>query len=69
MGDEACESALPERREPIGCSDCGASFPMDAARQLAWSLGWEKGRQIHTCPECARAFLRSIEAKLDSEWW
>ncbi|HMT31635.1 MAG TPA: hypothetical protein PKA99_03290 [Dermatophilaceae bacterium] len=42
---------------------------MDAARQLAWSLGWEKGRQIHTCPECARAFLRSIEAKLDSEWW
>ncbi len=68
MGDEGRESAVPDGRT-LGCSECGASFPEHATQQLAWSLGWEKGRQIHTCPECARAFLRSIEAKLDSEWW
>jgi len=24
---------------------------------------------VWTCPACSRRFLRSIEGKLDSQWW
>jgi len=58
-----------ESRELVTCDACGTAWPDLAADQLAWSAGWEQGRQVHTCPDCARRFLRSIEAKLDSEWW
>ena len=36
---------------------------------LSWVTSRENGRLRLFCPDCARAHLRSIEAKLDSAWW
>jgi hypothetical protein len=29
----------------------------------------ERGRELRCCPSCARANLRSIEGKLDTDVW
>jgi len=39
------------------------------AESLAWATSVERGRQRVYCEECSRTHLRSIEGKLDSEWW
>jgi len=67
--DEQPGQERAEARQRIGCDACGTALPASAADQLAWSVGREQGRPVHTCPDCARRFLRSIEAKLESEWW
>lgn len=51
----------------ITCSYCGriAEEP-----QLTWVLEFDPRRgSIWICRDCARANLRSIEAKLDQEYW
>lgn len=52
------------------CATCG-SVPDagDPVALLTWSRGTENGRDVWTCPDCSRRFLRSIEGKLDSSWW
>lgn len=60
---------MTEERKLSTCDVCGLGLPDDPDQRLAWSLGSERGRTVWTCPDCARRFLRSIEAKLDSEWW
>jgi hypothetical protein len=49
---------------------CGKT-PTDDADivPLTWVTSIENGRPQLYCEQCARAHLRSIEAKLDSEWW
>jgi len=36
---------------------------------LGWTVAIERGRRVVTCTECTRTHARSIEAKLDPEWW
>lgn len=52
----------------VACSRCGA-LVAGSAPPLGWSPGTERGRPAWLCPGCARENLRSIEAKLDEEWW
>ena len=50
------------------CSFCGAQ-PDGDDLPLTWSTAIERGRPQVVCEACTRANARSIEAKLDSEWW
>lgn len=50
------------------CDFCGAQEDDDAAT-LAWSTAVERGRTRTFCATCSREHLRSMEGKLDSEWW
>ena len=36
---------------------------------LTWITSVENGKRRVYCDRCSREHLRSIEAKLDSEWW
>lgn len=53
---------------PVTCAWCGTVAadgpPLDWMGQTA-----EGGRVEHLCSACARANLRSVEARLDTEWW
>jgi hypothetical protein len=51
------------------CGTCGRTPEDKAVARLTWALGMEGGRQVWTCDECSRLHLRSIEGKLDSQWW
>lgn len=51
------------------CATCGASAPDDGSWRLTWTSGVERGRPVWTCDRCSREHLRSIEAKLDTDWW
>lgn len=50
------------------CDFCGDYSQTDEL-PLTWVSAVEQGRQKAFCPDCSREHLRSIEAKLDSEWW
>ena len=58
---------MPDGPRPT-CSTCGTVADTEDV-PLGWSTGVERGRPVATCAECTRRFARSIEAKLDSEWW
>jgi hypothetical protein len=45
------------------CERCGAQG--SDGELLTWCLEPEQA----FCPECARAHVRDIEAKLPTEWW
>jgi hypothetical protein len=49
------------------CAWCGLSEPV--ARTLSWSTSTENGRPLVYCDTCSREHLRSMEGKLDSEFW
>ena len=57
------------------CSLCGrkADPATDGDPPLAWCadiVETSTGHRTHwVCVECTRRYVRSIEAKLDSEWW
>jgi hypothetical protein len=52
----------------VHCDFCGTSAPDDQA-PLTWTLSVENGRSRVFCERCSREHLRSIEGKLDSEFW
>ena len=52
----------------VHCDFCGAGAPGDEA-PLTWTLSVENGRSRVFCEQCSREHLRSIESKLDSEFW
>lgn len=56
--------------EPASCALCGTTA---AELPLTWTTSMEgsgdRGRLLYYCDVCARDHLRSIEAKLDSEYW
>jgi hypothetical protein len=41
--------------------------PRDAA--YAWTMDRADDRTWWTCPECSLRHVRSIEAKLKTDWW
>ena len=52
----------------LRCNLCGATA--SKAQSLTWVLEFDPRRgRVLTCPDCARRYLRSIEAKLDTEYW
>jgi hypothetical protein len=52
---------------PVVCAHCGA---IAAEPGLDWMLDSDPRRgPVWVCGRCAREHLRSIEAKLDREWW
>jgi hypothetical protein len=36
---------------------------------LSWVMDRRDGRTSWTCPACASANIRALEAKLEPEWW
>ena len=72
---------MPDTPEQLVCATCGRTAPAEGATLLTWTRSVEDGRRSHedaarrgledvwTCDVCSRAYLRSIEGKLDSAWW
>ena len=55
------------RKPAVACSLCGATA---AGAPLTWMFEMDKRRGgLLYCDHCARRNLRSVEAKLDQEWW
>ncbi|MEU0394283.1 hypothetical protein ABZ208_16160 [Streptomyces sp. NPDC006208] len=52
--------------ETIVCSRCGAVAEWTPP---TWTFSMENGVRHHYCEDCARANLRAIEGRLDSDWW
>jgi hypothetical protein len=50
-------------------TEAAADGHADETVPLGWVVSVEAGRTRTYCETCAREYLRSIEAKLDSEWW
>ena len=50
----------------MSCALCGATSP---ALPLGWATAVERGRTVHHCERCSREHVRSMEAKLDSDYW
>jgi hypothetical protein len=66
---------VPPDAAPVTCSICGrvADPASEGDPPVAWSAdlvdgrGGQRTRWI--CPQCTRTHVRSIEAKLDQDWW
>ncbi|MDX6320013.1 MAG: hypothetical protein QOD35_3413 [Nocardioidaceae bacterium] len=54
---------------PTGANALADAVDADPTVPLSWAVSIEAGRTRTYCEACAREHLRSIEAKLDSEWW
>lgn len=52
----------------VTCDNCGRR-ENDAALRLTWSTSVERGRTLHFCDVCSREHVRSMEGKLDREYW
>ena len=52
----------------LTCDFCGKQAP-EGAETLTWSSAVENGRTRRYCETCSRTHLRSMEGKLDSEFW
>jgi hypothetical protein len=50
------------------CDFCGRQ-ETDEAKTLTWTMAVENGRRRVFCDRCSREHLRSMEGKLDSEFW
>jgi hypothetical protein len=58
----------------VRCAGCGRPPRVDEPGgpdgiPWTWSIGTDEGRRAALCEGCTREHARSIEAKLDSEWW
>lgn len=52
----------------VTCDFCGTAAPGDAP-PLTWSVSMDRGKVNRYCEGCTRDHLRSMEGKLDSEYW
>jgi DNA-directed RNA polymerase subunit RPC12/RpoP len=50
----------------VTCARCGLTVE---ELPLSWSTSVERGRTIYYCDRCSRENVRSIEGRLDPEWW
>ena len=64
----------------VVCDFCGTPAPPASSESgddpgttdevpFTWVVSLENGRRRVYCERCSREHLRSIESKLDSEWW
>lgn len=49
------------------CSSCGRTEP--GPPPLTWTVDRQGRREAVHCEACSREHVRSIEARLDQEWW
>ncbi|MCE7050500.1 hypothetical protein [Streptomyces purpurascens] len=61
--DDGGSAAEPER---LVCARCGTSAE---APRLTWTCSVEHSARRDFCETCSRENLRSIEGRLDSDWW
>jgi hypothetical protein len=54
---------------PTTCSVCGAPAPDGEPVLAGWSTSSSSRGVQWVCTSCTREHVRSIEAKLDEEWW
>jgi hypothetical protein len=52
----------------ISCSWCGATADSEVP-PLTWTSSVESGVVRYYCERCSREHLRSIESKLDAQYW
>ena len=64
-GDRSAES------EPIVCATCGRQTATgeETTARLTWSQDLSGPAVKWTCDRCSREHVRSIEGKLDPDWW
>jgi DNA-directed RNA polymerase subunit RPC12/RpoP len=55
-----------EVREMVTCARCGTTAE---ELPLTWSSSSEPRGTVYYCDTCSRENLRSIEGRLDEEWW
>lgn len=57
--------------DTMTCGTCGRQAVGEEreAAQVSWTFGMERGRATWTCVECSRRYARSIEGRLDADWW
>ena len=52
------------------CRTCGARVEgSDVGALLGWTRSHDDGEVRSYCPRCSRAHVRSMEAKIDEEYW
>jgi hypothetical protein len=52
----------------VSCDHCGLTAE-GSEPPLTWSLSMEGGRAMRYCEECTRTHVRSMEGKLEREFW
>ncbi|MEW2387531.1 hypothetical protein AB0933_04120 [Streptomyces venezuelae] len=52
--------------EQLVCSRCGT---IAEGTPPTWTCSVENGVRHYFCDACARANIRAIEGRLDSDWW
>lgn len=52
----------------VTCAFCGRTEAGETP-PLTWTSAVERGQVRLFCDTCSREHLRSMEGKLDSEWW
>lgn len=52
----------------LSCDFCGRTAPA-AEAGLTWTVSVENGRRRRYCDTCSREHLRSMEGRLDSEYF
>ena len=52
----------------LTCDFCGRTAPATEAG-LTWTVSVENGRRRRYCDTCSREHLRSMEGRLDSEYF
>jgi hypothetical protein len=50
----------------VRCAWCGATA---AELPVSWTTSLERDGARSYCERCSREHLRSIEGRLDAEWW
>jgi hypothetical protein len=58
-------------RAALVCATCGRhpEAGSEATARLTWSRDTSGAAVSWTCDRCSREHLRSIEGKLDPDWW
>ncbi|MGI8666426.1 MAG: hypothetical protein ACR2N4_10395 [Jatrophihabitans sp.] len=71
--DGAVADSPDDGRAAVGGPDDSGSVAGGAivgeAVLLSWVMDRQDGRTSWTCPNCAAANIRSVEAKLEPQWW
>jgi hypothetical protein len=52
----------------LTCDLCGRTAP-EAQAGLTWTVSVENGRRRRYCDRCSREHVRSMEGRLDSEYF
>lgn len=66
---DACGFSAPAPTDSSDREDEGTVGTTSEDIPLTWATSVERGQRRLYCERCSREHLRSIESKLDSQWW